>query len=218
DRDEGPALGGQWPVGARLRLGVGGAEDGVDAHDLAGGAHLRAEDGVDAAAVDVPEAGPGQHGLLDGDRRVQRQLAAVAGGREQALGAQFGDGGAQRDPRGGLGQRHRGRLRGEGDGARGARVGLQDVQDVAGEGELDVDQTAHADPAGDALGGGAQPLDVEAAEGDRGRGARRVAGVDAGLLDVLHDAAEVELLAGVPRGHVDLYGVVEEAVDQHRPG
>jgi hypothetical protein len=62
----------------------------------------------------------------------------------------------------------------------------------------------------------AQPLEVGAAEGDRRQRAGRVAGVDAGLLDVLHHAAEVEVLAVVERVHVDLDRVVEEAVDQHR--
>jgi hypothetical protein len=41
--------------------------------------------------------------------------------------------------------------------------------------------------------------------------------VDAGLLDVLHDAAQVHLAGAVAqRVDVDLDGVVEEAVDQHR--
>ena len=40
--------------------------------------------------------------------------------------------------------------------------------------------------------------------------------MDAGLLDVLHDAAEVELGAVVERIDVDLDGVLEEPVDQHR--
>ncbi len=39
----------------------------------------------------------------------------------------------------------------------------------------------------------------------------------AGLLDVLHDAAEEQLGAVVERVDVDLDRVVEEAVDQHRP-
>ena len=55
-----------------------------------------------------------------------------------------------------------------------------------------------------------------AAQGDRRQRARRVAGVDAGLLDVLHHAAEVQLLAVVEGVHVDLDRVVEEPVDQHR--
>ncbi len=73
-------------------------------------------------------------------------------------------------------------------------------------------------PLRDGLRRGPQALDVEAAERDRGQRARRVAGVDAGLLDVLHDAAEVELVAVVERVHVDLDRVVQEAVDQDRPG
>ena len=40
--------------------------------------------------------------------------------------------------------------------------------------------------------------------------------MDAGLLDVLHHAAEVELLAVEERVDVDLDRVVEEPVDQHR--
>src|SRR5690606_16511291 len=88
----------------------------------------------------------------------------------------------------------------------------------AGQSELDVDQAAYPDSACDGLRGGTQPLDVEPAERDRRQGARRVAGVDAGLLDVLHDAAEVQLIAAVEGVDVDLYGVVEEAVDEHRPG
>ena len=40
--------------------------------------------------------------------------------------------------------------------------------------------------------------------------------MDAGLLDVLHDAAEEQLLAVEERVHVDLDRVVDEPVDQHR--
>ena len=40
--------------------------------------------------------------------------------------------------------------------------------------------------------------------------------MDTRLLDVLHDAAEVEVTSVVERIDVDLDGVVEEAVDQHR--
>ena len=40
--------------------------------------------------------------------------------------------------------------------------------------------------------------------------------MDAGLLDVLHHTAEVELGAVVERVDVDLHGVVEEPVDEHR--
>src|SRR5690606_23341264 len=52
---EGAALGRQRAVGGLLRLGEGGAEHLVDAHDLARRAHLGAEHGVDALAALVAE-------------------------------------------------------------------------------------------------------------------------------------------------------------------
>ena len=87
------------------------------------------------------------HRLLDRDRRVDGQRAAVAGRRQHALGAQLGDGRPEHDPRRGLGQRHAGRLGDERHGARGARVGLEDVEHVGGERVLDVEQPAHPDAA-----------------------------------------------------------------------
>ena len=62
----------------------------------------------------------------------------------------------------------------------------------------------------------ADPLQLGRAERHRRQGAGRVAGVDAGLLDVLHDPAEVHLLAVVERVDVDLDRVVEEPVDEDR--
>jgi len=40
--------------------------------------------------------------------------------------------------------------------------------------------------------------------------------VDSGLFDVLHDACEVELVAVVQGVNIDLDGIVEEPVNQHR--
>ena len=39
--------------------------------------------------------------------------------------------------------------------------------------------------------------------------------MDAGLLDVLHDGADVDVLAVAERVDVDLDRVLEEAVDEH---
>ena len=71
-------------------------------------------------------------------------------------------------------------------------------------------------PAAIASVGAADPVDHLGAQGDRRQRAGRVAGVDAGLLDVLHHAAEIEVGAVVERVDVDLHRVVEEPVDQHR--
>ena len=96
------------------------------------------------------------------------------------------------------------------------RVRLEHVEHAGADRELHVEQAAHADALGDREGRVAHPVDLGAAEGDGRQGAAGVAGVDAGLLDVLHDAADVELGAVVERVDVDLDRVVEEAVDQQR--
>ena len=54
------------------------------------------------------------------------------------------------------------------------------------------------------------------AQGDGRDHAGRVAGVHARLLDVLHDGADVDVLAVADGIDVDLGGVLEEAVDEHR--
>ena len=215
-RDERAALDRQRPVRGGLGLRERGAEHLVQAHDLAGGAHFGPEHGVDALASRVAEPAERQHCLLDRDRRVQRQRAAVTGGGQQAFLAQPGHGRAQHDPGGRLGQRHRGRLGDERHGAGRARIRLQHVQHPAGQGVLHVQQPAHAHAAGDRLGRAPDLGDVLPAQGDRRQRAGRVAGVDAGLLDVLHHAAQIQFLAVVQGVDVDLDRVVEEPVDQHR--
>src|SRR5215207_1479973 len=99
-----------------------------------------------------------------------------------------------------------------------ARIGLQDVERVPGQRELDVDQPPDSDPAGDRLGGAADPVHHLGAQRDRRECAGRVAGVDPGLLDVLHHPAEVELGPVVKRVDVDFDRVVEEPVHQHGVG
>ena len=108
------------------------------------------------------------------------------------------------------------RLGDEGHGARGARVGLDHVELAAGDRVLDVDQADHAELERDPLGRRADLLEHLLAEAHRRDHAGRVAGVDAGLLDVLHDPGDVDLLAVGERVDVDLDRVLEEAVEQQR--
>ena len=82
--------------------------------------------------------------------------------------------------------------------------------------ELNVEQTLNVqrsrDPSSEVADGG------DHAVGQRGGrdGAGRVAGVDAGLLDVLHHRADLHLAGAVPhRVDVHLGGVLQEAVHQH---
>src|SRR5699024_12697315 len=108
----------------------------------------------------------------------------------------------------------RGGLRHEGHRAGGTRIGLDDVEDVGGHGELDVEQPAHADSLGDRQRRLPDAFEHVLAQGQRGQDAGRVAGVDAGFLDVLHDAADEDLLTVVERIDVDLDGVFEAAADE----
>ena len=50
----------------------------------------------------------------------------------------------------------------------------------------------------------------------RGKHAGRIAGVDSGFLDVLHDAADDHVFAIGERVHVHFDCVFQEVVDQHR--
>ena len=216
-RHERPTAGRQSAERRRLRLGERRAEGRVEAHHLAG---ATASPGRGRCRRCVPSA---VRNRLNG---ITASLTATGAssarsppspvGAQQPLGPQVGDRRAEHDPRGRLGQRGGGRLGDERHGTRRPRVGLEDVEHVGRDRELDVEQAAHADAVGDGPRRLADALDVLATQRDRRQRARRVAGVDAGLLDVLHHAAEVELVAVVQRVDVDLDRVVEEPVDEHR--
>ncbi len=136
--------------------------------------------------------------------------------RQEPLGLELGDRRARHDARRGLGQRDAERLRDERHRAARARVGLDHVEHARADRELHVDEPLHPDALRDREGRGADAVDLGAPERDRRQRAARVARVDAGLLEVLHHAADVELVAVVERVDVEFDRVVEEAVDQQR--
>ena len=74
----------QPAVRGLLALRERAREVAVDAHHLAGRAHLRAEHGVDDVALLGAEPLERQHGLLHRDRRVRRHVAAVPRGQQPA--------------------------------------------------------------------------------------------------------------------------------------
>src|SRR5450830_1311881 len=96
-----------------------------------------------------------------------------------------------------------------------ARVHLEHVQLVVLVGELHVDETPHAETEGKLLRLLAHLLERALPERDRRDDAGGVAGVHARLFDVLHDGADVDVVAVADRVHVDLDSVLEELVDQH---
>ncbi len=149
---------------------------------------------------DAREAIEGQHGLFDAD---------VLG--DAAHRAEVGEPLAEDDARGQLRHGHPGGLAHERHRARAARIHLEDVQLVVLVGELHVDETPHAETKGEQLRLLAHLLERTLPERDRGDDAGGVAGVHAGLLDVLHHGADVDILAVGDGVHVHLDGILEEA-------
>src|SRR6266404_1516827 len=123
--DEAEAMRRQDHPGSRLRLGVGLAKGVSRTHHLAGGFHLRTEDGIGLGKFDERK-----HGLLDGEVRGNAFRSALLHGQRLA----------RHDARCNLGQGNPGGLGNEGDGTRRPRIDLQDVDHAALDGELNVHQ------------------------------------------------------------------------------
>ena len=174
----------------------------VEAHHLAGRFHLRAEHGVDAG-----EAREREHRLLDRDDACRSARAEVEAGEA------FAGHDARRD----LGDRQADHLGDERHGARGARVDLEHVDVAVLDGVLHVHQAADLERQRQRARSAARARrSSSCVERMRRQRAGRVAGMDAGLLDVLHDAGDEDVLAVGQAIDVDLDGVGEIAVDQQR--
>ena len=140
-------------------------------------------------------------------------------GAQQALGAQFGERRAEHHAAGDLGQRHAGRLGDERHGSAGPRVGLDDEDGrcrATAYCTLISPRTSRAlaiEVVYDSM-----TSTTQRRQGLRRDGARRIATVHAGFLDVLHHAAD-QNFAGVvaDRVDIDLGRIFEEPVDQYRP-
>src|SRR5499426_933982 len=191
--------GGQGRARGELRLHVGLAEVAVDAHDLARGLHLGAEEHVHARELDEGE-----------DRFLHRDVPQLALGGK----AEVGQAPAQHDLGGELGQGDADGLGDEGDGARGARVDLEHVERLVLDGKLDVEEADDAKLPGKRARLFLDPVDLIVAQGIGRQCAGGVARVDARLLDVLHDAAHDHALAICDGVHVHLQGILEELVHE----
>ena len=187
DGDQYAALQGQRRARAQLALGKGMTKARCMAHDLAGGAHLRPQHRVDAG-----ELLPGQHRLLDKEAVQFRLLGEV----------ELGQRCARHDLGRKLGQGHARRLADKGHRATGSRVDLQHVDDVVLDGVLNVHQPAHAQGQAQLFRILADDVEVIVADLVGRQHAGAVAGVDARLFDVLHDAADHDPLAVADRVHV----------------
>ena len=137
ERNTVPATGSRLPARG-LALREGEAERAVDAHDLAGRAHLGSEQ-----RVDVGEPVERQH------RFLHRDVAAVARRAQQTLGAQLGERRADHHPGGDLGERHAGRLAHERHRPAGAGVRLDHEDLTVLDRVLHVEQAANVERVGE---------------------------------------------------------------------
>ena len=140
----------------------------------------------------------------------------VRAARSRAVKPMLGERLAGHALRGDLRERHADRLRHERHRARRARVHLEHVDVAVLHRELHVHQADDAELARERVVWRADLALTSRGERVRRQRARGVAGVDAGLLDVLHDAADDDARAVAHRVDVDLDRVLEEPVDQHR--
>jgi len=193
---------GQLVVDRQLRLGVCLGIALGDTHDLARRLHLGPQDDVGAR-----ETAPGHNGFLHAEP-VQLTLIARQ--------AQARDGIARHDTRRALGQRHAGGLGDKRHGTAGTRVGLDHVDGLTLDGILHVDQAAYAQRHRDAARGLAELRLQALAKAKRRNAGRRVAGVNTGLLNMLQDAADVDLFAVAQGIDIGLNRTLQEAVEVHR--
>ena len=192
----------QLVVNRQLRLGICLGIALGDTHDLARRLHLGPQDDVGAR-----ETAPGHNGFLHAEP-VQLTLIARQ--------AQARDGIARHDTRRALGQRHAGSLGDERHGTAGTRIGLNHVDGLALDGILHVDQAADPQRHRDAARGLAKLRLQALAKAERRNAGRRVTGVDTGLLDMLQDAADVDLLAVAQGVDIRLDCTLQEAIEVHR--
>ena len=192
-------------AGRQLALDEGLAEAHANPHHFAGGFHFRPEN-----RVDTRKLGERKHRLLDAE--VWRTHLST-----DALLVQTDAG---HHSGGDFGQRQSACFRDEGHGTRGARIDLQHVHQLAPvlllDRELNVHQSDHAKRARHRGGLHAQFI-LQCVRQRVGRQrACRISGMDTGLLDMLHDAADEHPLAVSDAIDIDLDGIVQEAVKQDR--
>src|SRR5216684_3578113 len=196
--------------GGELRLRKGLSEVFGDAHHFAGRAHLRPEDGVYAAKLIERE-----DGRFDSVVIAHHELGHPANSHHRKIHA--GEFGARHQARPDFSQGHAGRLADVRHRARGSWVHLENVHGFSLDAILHVHQADHVERLGQAPGVVADALEHPGREAYRGQHARRVARVHAGLLDMLHDAANDHVIAVGERVYVHFGGVFEKLVDQYGP-
>ena len=196
-------------AGGELRLGEREAEGRRNTHHFAGGAHFGAENRIDAA-----EFVERKHGRLHGVEIVDGEFLHAIHVDDRQI--QVSELAAGHQARGDFRQRHAGGFADVRNRARGARIHFEHVHGVVLDGVLHVHQADDVKRAGEADGVVANVLEHFGLQRDRRQHAGGIAGMDAGFLDVLHDAGDDDVFAVGESVHVHFGGVFQELIDQNR--
>ena len=182
-RARAPSTPGRGGTSAAPRRRLGEGDPGVlgDPDDLSGRLHARPDGRVDATQ------------LGGGERRAS--TATNGGWRQDAAGpAELRERRTERDPDREIDHRDAGDFREERHGPRRPWIDLDEVDAVVADDELGVAQLAHPELQDDALHGRNDQRLVALADCLRREHPDRVAGVDAGPLDVLEQAGDEDPL------------------------
>ncbi len=209
----------QFLSGSQLCFGERFAEVIGDTHHFAGRFHFWPEDGVDTRKF-IPR----EYGRLHVIVASGVEIGAALNEFRQEL-AQLA---ARHESRRDLRQRDARRFRNEGHGARGSWVHFEHVNLAALRAtasgtivharnrELNVHEPNHLQRASQLEGVVAHALKQRLRNIHCGQHARRIARMNTGLFDVLHDAADHDVLAVGQRVDIDFDRIFQEMVDQHR--
>ena len=187
-REEHRSLHGQSSACRHLALHEGEAEVLVHPHDLAGGAHLRAEQRVDAG-----ESVEREDCFLHAHVRGRRQLS-----REESLGAQFIEGRSHHDPSSDHRPRHASCLGDEGHRATRSGIGFEHEDVFVFHRVLHVQETNDLEFVGQRSGVAGNGVEDRCRQGLGWQGAGRVARVHSGFFHVLHDPGNDEVAGVIP--------------------
>ena len=192
----------QWNAhaGPQLAFREGHVEGLVEAHDFASRTHFRPEQNIDTG-----EAVEGEHSFF---HRHMIELLRLQFEIRNLL--------ARHHPRRDLGHRFANHLGNEGHGARGAWIDFEDIDNIILHRELHIHQAHDLEGEGELAGLRLQFRNHLRLQGVGRKRAGRVAGVDARLFNVFHDARHKDILAIGNHIHIHFRGVGEIGVDQHR--
>ena len=191
----------QHHAGCELGLCIRFTKRSPDAHDFARRFHFRAEDRVRARELDERK-----------DRLLHREIFGITLIDVTLLCERLAD----HDLGSNFCKREPDRFGHKRNGSRCARVDLEQVNHVVLDSELRIHQANDVQSLGKLHDLLVQFLLELLRQAERRQRATGIAGVNAGLLDMLHDAADQHAFTVADTVDIDFGSQIQESIEQHR--